>query len=186
MTDEEIIELYWDRNEDAIHQSDVKYGSYCRTVANNILHDAEDTKECVNDTWLRTWLSIPPTHPMNLKVFLAKITRNLAFDRYRSLNTQKRGGGQMPLILDELTECVAADNNVEEEVNARVLADNISAFLYGLKRKDADLFVRRYFYAESIEALGKKFHMTKNNVAVNLSRTRNKLKKYLQEEGYAV
>ena len=92
----------------------------------------------------------------------------------------------MPLILDELAECVAADNNVEEEVNARVLADNISAFLYGLKRKDADLFVRRYFYAESIEALGKKFHMTKNNVAVNLSRTRNKLKKYLQEEGYAV
>lgn len=106
MDDKQIIELYWQRNEDAIHETSLKYGSYCYSIAHNILSNNEDSEECVNDTWLKAWNSIPPQRPVHLKMFLAKITRNLSFDKYKAGKAAKRGNGEIAVVLDELSECL--------------------------------------------------------------------------------
>ncbi len=182
MTDERIIELFWQRDESAVNETVLKYGSYCRIVAKNVLGSLEDCEECLNDTWLRAWNSIPPQRPQNLKMFLAKIARNLAFDRYRKQSAEKRGGGETSLILEELSECISSGNSVENTVLSKEIGVAINKFLGTLSERDRNIFVRRYFFSEATETIAKKYALSANNIMVILTRTRKKLKEYLTGE----
>lgn len=202
MTDVQIIELYWARNEAAIKETDVKYGPYCRAIAHRIVKNTEDTQECVNDTYLHTWNAIPPTRPDVLKLYLARIVRNVSFNRYKSLHAAKRGGGEIEAALDELSECVAASGSMgavakeaagsvtsspqEEGVIARELQSSINAFVKSLPERDGNLFLRRYFFTEGVKEIAERYDLTENNVSVILNRTRKKLKEHLAAEGYVV
>ena len=186
MEDTAIIDRYWKRDEQAIVETDQKYGKYCHAVAYNVLSSHEDSRECVNDTWLRAWNSMPPKRPSVLRAFLAKITRNLAFDRYRARGAAKRGGGTMEAVLEELAECadVSGNWNAEEAYAAKELKEAINSFAETLPERECDLFVRRYFFAEGISDIAGRYQMTENNAAVSLSRIRKKLRKYLEEGGF--
>lgn len=184
MEDSQIIELYWQRNTDAISETSEKYGTYCFSIAENILYSAEDSRECVNDTWLCAWNAIPPQRPAILRLFLAKITRNLSFDRFRSKKAEKRGGGELPLVLDELEECLDSGTNVEAAYESRELEEFVRQFVRALPKRERDLFVRRYFFTEPVAAAAKRYGLTENNAAVILSRTRKKLKDELRKGGY--
>ncbi len=186
MTDLQIIDLYWQRSEQAIAESDLKYGSYCFAVSNNILADALDAEECVSDTWLRAWTAIPPERPDRLKLFFAKITRNLSLDRLKVRLAQKRGGGEMNLILDELEDCVSGSVDMESEYIAKELGVCINRFVRQLPEREANLFVRRYFYGENLEMVAMQCGINAHNAAVILSRVRKKLQYHLREEGYFV
>ncbi len=186
MDDETILELYFARDERAVAETDRKYGGYCFTLANAILHNQQDAEETVSDTYLKAWNAIPPRKPGILKMFLAKITRNLAFSRWRSCNAQKRGGGEMELVLEELAGCIAAPGSIEDGLNAKELAKTIRCFLNTLPVREQDLFLRRYFFVEETEAIAERYGMKPATVQRTLSRTRMKLKSYLTKEGYAV
>ncbi len=184
MEDARIIDLYWQRSERAIAETDRKYGRYCMTVAENILRDREDSEECVSDTWLRAWNSMPPERPSILRAFLARITRNLSLDRYRRRHAQRRGGGETDILLDELRECLEGGHRVEESLEAAELAACIGRWIKGLPQRDGDIFTRRYFFAETIPTIAGRYGLTENNVTVILSRCRGRLKQHLREEGY--
>lgn len=184
MTDEKILQLFFLRNEDAIKEIDKKYGSYCFKIANNILNNREDAHECVNDAWLKAWESIPPIHPLHLDLFLAKIVRNLSINKYKSKLTHKRGKGEIALVLDELEECIAGHSDVETTFTANELNATINNFVRDLPEREGNIFIRRYFYSESIKNIAKRYHISENNIRVILNRTRNKLKIKLQKEGY--
>ncbi len=186
MDDNEIIALYFDRDEAAITETQQKYGAYCRTIADNILRSAEDTEECLSDAMLRLWNVIPPQRPVRLKLFLAKIVRNLAFDRYKQRNTEKRGGGELSAVLDELSECVADTADVEGELQSRALRKALNAFVSQLSAKERNIFVRRYFYADSMDAIARELGMTANSCSVTLSRIRKKLRLHLEQEGFTI
>lgn len=186
MEDEKIIELYFSRNEQAVAETDKKYGAYCFTLASSILNNREDAEETVSDTYLKTWHAIPPKKPNVLKMFLAKITRNLAFSRWRSSTAEKRGGGEMALVLEELSGCLAAPEQVEDQLNAKELAKTIRCFLNTLPQREQDIFLRRYFFVEESETIASRYHMKRATVLRTLSRTREKLKVYLNQEGYAL
>ena len=185
MDDQRIIELYFDRDESAIAETQKKYGAYCHTVAAAILSDARDTEECVNDTYLHAWNAIPPTRPSILSAFLAATTRNLALMRYRANHRQRRGGGAVALALDELESCIPAPTggNIADDVHLR---DTLNAFLRSLPATSRDIFLRRYFYLEKPEQIAKAYLLKKANVRLILSRTRQKLKTALEQEGVAV
>ncbi|MBQ7581188.1 MAG: sigma-70 family RNA polymerase sigma factor, partial [Lachnospiraceae bacterium] len=178
-TDNEIIELFWMRNENAILETEAKYGNYCFSVANNILVNREDAEECVSDTWLTAWNTIPPKRPKVLRLFLARITRRGAFDRYRRNTAGKRGGGEITQSLDELADCLPAPSSVEMELSAQEMKTCISAFLVTLPERDADVFLRRYFYVESVPEIAKRYALKESNVLMVLSRTRKKLEQHL-------
>ncbi len=182
MEDHDIIALYFDRNENAIRETAQKYGAYCGSIALNILSSAEDTEECLNDTWLRAWNSIPPHRPNVLRVFLGKITRNLALDRYKARNAEKRAGGEFAMSLDELKECVGA----EDERDSAVIGESISRFLRGQSKETRGVFVCRYFYCDSIADIARRFGMSEGKVKTLLFRTRAKLKIHLEGEGITV
>ena len=184
MNDNQIIVLYQQKNADAIAESNRKYGAYCFSVADNILHSNEDAEECVNDTWLRAWNAIPPHNPHNLKLFLAKITRNLAFNRFQAQTAKKRGGTEISLVLDELSECIAVGATVETTYEAQELEQILRAFVYTLPMRDRNVFVRRYFFTEAAALIAQRYNLTENHVLVILSRTRKKLKLHLIKEGY--
>lgn len=184
MEDAQIVELYWRRDETAIRETEGKYGAYCRRVADSILHNAQDTEECVNDTWLRAWNAIPPQRPAALRMFLAKITRNLAFDRFRGQTAGKRGGGETELILEELGECLSTGETSETRLLLRELEGAVNQFVRGLPERECNVFVRRYFFAETAAAIAGRYGLTANHVTVILSRTRRKLKEHLKKEGY--
>lgn len=184
MDDNQIIELYWQRNESAIAETDAKYGKYCFAVANNILRNNADSEECVNDTYLHAWNAMPPQRPNVLKLFLAKMTRNLSFNRYKAQTAEKRGGTEVAIVLDELSECIASNANVEKELEAKELGETVKAFARTLPERECNVFVRRYFFAEPICEIASRYGMSENNVSVILSRTRKKLKKLLIKEGY--
>ena len=186
MTDTEIIELYRSRSENAVRESDRKYGAYCFAVADNILNSREDSGECVNDTWLHTWNVIPPKCPDRLKMFFAKITRNLAVDRLRLKKSQKRGGGQLEAALDELEDCIAGRSIVDEALDKKLLGECIDAFQREIKTRDRQFFLRRYFYTEAVSDIASRFGVSANAVSVSLARTRGKLKERLEKEGFFV
>ena len=186
MTDLQIIDLYWCRDQDAISQSDQKYGAYCFAVANHILSDRLDSEECVSDTWMRAWTAIPPQRPNQLKLFFAKITRNLSVDRLKARFAQKRGGGETDMILEELQDCLASSGDVESQYMAKELGQTINTFVRGLTEREANLFVRRYFYAEKVEEIAARYQLSSHNTAVILSRVRQKLKLHLEKEGFLV
>ncbi|WP_458458790.1 RNA polymerase sigma factor [Pseudobutyrivibrio sp.] len=184
MKDEQIIELYFKRDERAIEETDIKYGDYCEAIAGNILWNKQDVEECVDDTYMKTWNRIPPTRPRIFKAFVGKITRELAFDMYKASKSLKRGGGVMHEILDELEECIPDSSNVEASILGNELADIIRDFVNSLEEKEAYIFTSRYFYAEEIGGIADKYGITKHNVTVILGRLREKLKKTLVKEGY--
>ena len=184
MKDSRIIELYWQKNADAIKETDSKYGAYCFAIADNILHNKEDAEECVNDTWLNAWNAMPPQKPTKLQMFLAKITRNLSFNRYRARSAEKRGSGEITLILDELAECLAAESDVASEYEAQELGQCIRMFVRSLPVRDGNVFVRRYFFTEPVTAIARRYGLTESNVTVILHRTRKKLKAHLIKEGF--
>lgn len=184
MKDEQIIALYWDRDEHAIRETNIKYGAYCFSVAHRILNSREDSEECVSDTWLRAWNAMPPKRPDRLRLFLARITRNLSFDRYRLLTADKRGRGEIAVVLDELAECLPAPTDVAAELEAAELEHCINRFLHSLTSRESDIFLRRYFFAESVSQIAVHYTLQPSNVLVILSRTRQKLKAHLQKEGF--
>lgn len=184
MTDDKIIQLFFQRKETAIEETSKKYGSYCFKIANNILNNREDSEECLSDTWLKSWDSIPPARPVHFNLFLAKIVRNLAISKYRSNHTHKRGKGEIALVLDELEECITGQSDVETLYMAEELQNIINRFVRGLSERDGNVFIRRYFYADSIKDISNRYHISENNVRVMLSRTRSKLRIVLEKEGY--
>lgn len=181
MEDSKIISLFWERSEDAITQTSQKYGKYCYTIAYNILANNEDSEECVNDTYLRAWDSIPPKKPTRLGAFLAKITRNLSLNLYEKKLAQKRGGGQVPLLLDELSQCVSSGFDISS--SSFEISVCINEFLKTLSSQNRRLFVKRYFYSLPISEIAKGEQMSENRVSVSLFRLREKLKNLLEKEG---
>ncbi len=186
MDDEWIVRLYWDRNETAISESSKKYGAYCTAIAENILLNRSDTEECVNDTWLRAWNAMPPHMPSVLSVFLGKITRNLAFDRFRKLRREKRGGSSFDVVLDELAECVSGSDDTERRWEEKELIDEINRFLSHLPKEQRYMFLLRYWYADPVSDIAERFQTSANNVSVTLSRVRQRLKRHLIERGFDV
>ena len=184
MEDHQIVELYWQKNADAISETSNKYGGYCFAIADYILNNTEDSEECVNDTWHHVWNAIPPQKPNVLRMFLAKITRNLSVNRFKARNAEKRGGGEILLVLDELADCLAGETDVEREYEGRELEQCIRRFVRGLPERDGNVFVRRYFFTEPVAAVAERYGLTENNVMVILSRTRKKLRLKLVKEGY--
>ncbi len=184
MTDQEIIDRFWQRDEAALQASSQKYGGYCFTIAQRILSSREDSEECVNDTWLNAWRSIPPQRPTHLRLYLAKITRSLAINKYQSRTAAKRGGGETPLLLEELSQCLTDPDGVESAYLAKELGQAINCFVRTLKRREGDIFLRRYFYAQPVRDIAKDFGLTPHRTTVLLSRTRQKLKQYLTQEGF--
>lgn len=186
MEDVQIVGLYWDRNEDAIAESAAKYGGYCRQIANNILDDRSDAEECVNDTWLGAWNAMPPHRPARLSTFLGKITRNLSCNKYKANNAGKRGGGQLTQALEELRECAAGPGGAPETTEDEELARLINDFLRGLPPRECNVFLRRYWYVESMEQIAGRYGMTANSVKASLFRSRTKLRRFLEKEGVAL
>lgn len=186
MEDEQILDLYFARDEQAVVETDRKYGGYCFSLANIILNNQQDAEETVSDTYWKTWNAIPPVRPGVFRMFLAKITRNLAFSRWRQYSADKRGGGEMVLVLEELESCAAPTGNAEEELSAKELAKAIRAFLNTLPQREQDIFLRRYFFVEESETIARRYGMRPATVLKNLSRTRMKLKTYLTQEGYYI
>lgn len=182
MTDEEIITAYFDRDEGAIRLSQSRYGAYCRSLVARILGSPEDVEEVLSDLWLRAWDSIPPNKPGNLKLYLAKIGRNLACNRLREQSALKRGDGA-DAVLEELSEVLGGETT-EDVMDAKELRIAVNRFLRTLPEKECNIFVRRCFYAESLDEIAKRFGMRKNTVSVTLHRTRAKLRDYLIKEGY--
>ena len=186
MEDTKILDLYFARDEQAVAETASKYGAYCFSLANSILSDKQDAEEAVSDTYWKAWNAIPPQRPAVLKLFLAKITRNLSFSRWRKLTAEKRGGGEMALVLEELSECVAAPGSVEDRMNGKELANAIRSFLNTIPPREQDIFLRRYFFVEESGAIARRYGMKPATVLRTLSRTRSKLKQYLSKEGYGV
>lgn len=186
MNDSQIIALYWQRNEAAIAETNQKYGAYCYSIANNILSNKEDSDECVNDTWLRAWNVIPPQKPNAFRLFLAKITRNLSFDKFKAKHADKRGGGELALVLDELESCISDSSDTEAEFSLKELTESINSFLHTLSERECNIFLRRYFYAESVAEISIRYSLKDSNVQVILSRTRKKLREHLEKEGYII
>lgn len=178
MEDQLIIKLFFQRSENAIEELAQKYGKLCNSISINILKNKEDAEECVNDTWLAVWNTVPPKAPNPLQAYVCKITRNLSLKKYYSNTAQKRNN-YYDVILEEITECLESDRNVEEDILAKELEDEINFFLTSLKKKERVLFVLRYWYCFSPEEIAKKMQMSTNAVAVCLHRTRGKLQKYL-------
>jgi RNA polymerase sigma-70 factor (ECF subfamily) len=184
MDDRKIVQLYWDRDEQAIPATADKYGSYCTAIAKNILGNNEDAEECVSDTYLNAWNSMPPHRPSVLPTFLGKITRNLSFNRYKHNTADKRGGGELPAVLDELADCVSGKEDMEQEFNQQELVRAINAFLDTLPRDKRGIFICRYWYTDSISEIANRHGMKEGAVSMTLSRLRANLHDYLLERGF--
>lgn len=183
MDDNLIIDLYWARSESAIGETDKKYGSYLGTIAYNILYSHEDAGEAVNDTYLRAWDSMPPERPNILSAYLAKITRRISLNKRRNQRAEKRGGGEINLVLDELSESIPSGFSVEQEVDAKALGEVLNRFLGNLKETERDMFLRRYWYMDSISDIAAVFGCGESKVKTTLYRTRQKLLATIESEG---
>ena len=182
MEEMEIVQLYWDRDERAIEESEQKYGGLCRSVALRVLENIEDSEECVSDTWLRSWNAIPPQRPSLLGAFLARITRNLALDRWRAAHAARRGGSETALALEELEDCVSGVR-LEDEVERRELTRALNGFLRSLPEGDRTLFLRRYWAVETLESLAKQEGMSVSALHRRLGKLRAALADHLRKEG---
>lgn len=186
MTDYDIVKLYHDRLEKAISETDKKYGAYCTAVADNILHNKLDADECVNDTYLRAWNSMPPQWPDHLRTYLGKITRNLAINRFKHYAAEKRGKGQTHLVLSELEGCLPSGNDTEKAYNEILLVKALESFLKSQPKEKRNIFLRRYWYLCPIKEIADNFSMSESKVTSLLFRMRNKLKEHLEKEGIFV
>ena len=186
MKDHEIVELYWKRDETAITETANQYGNYCHAISYYILNNAEDAEECVNDTWLGAWKTMPPQRPNRLATFLGKITRNLSINRFKQYAAEKRGGGQTELALSELEDCIPAPTTVEQIVEEEVLVDSLNRFLYAQPEQKRNIFIRRYWYLYPIRDIAGAYGMSESKIASLLFRMGNELKKHLEKEGIAL
>ena len=184
MDDEQIVALYWQRSDRAIPETAAKYGAYCRTIAQNILSSAEDAEECVNDTWLRAWNSMPDQRPTGLRLYLGRLTRWLSLERLRKERRDKRGGGEASIALEELSECLAAPGDLQQQVELRELTGAVNRFLGTLSPAERTVFLARDWYACPIHTIAVKHGFGESKVKTMLHRTRKKLQKHLREEGY--
>ena len=208
MDDANIVQLYWDRNEQAIPATADKYESYCTSIAKNILGNHEDTEECVNDTYLGVWNSVPPKQPNPLLTYVCKITRNLAwnsmpphrpsilstflgkivrnlsFNRYKHNTADKRGGGELPVVLEELSDLVSGKDEVEQAFDQKELTKAIDTFLDSLSPKKRSIFISRYWYTDNISEIAVRHGMNDGAVSMTLNRLRLKLHNYLLERGF--
>ena len=183
MEDKQIVDLYWLRSESAISETAIKYGRYCYYIAHNILHNNEDSEECVNDTYLNAWNVMPDQRPSKLSTFLGKITRNLSLNRWELYNAEKRGSGQIPLALHELHECIPSTDSADHLVDDLALAEIINRFLAALPKERRMIFMRRYWYLSPIAEIAADYSMSESKVKMSLLRSRNALKQVLEEEG---
>lgn len=184
MDDKAIVELYFARSEKAISETAIKYGGYCYRIANNILSNKEDSEESVNDTYLAAWNNMPPRHPSVLATFLGKITRNISLDRWKSRSAYKRGGGEVTLALEELSECISSGESTEQVAEKRELLRCINWFLNELPEIERNMFVLRYWYLEPVQQIADHYGFTLSKTASMLRRTREKLSKQLKKEGF--
>lgn len=183
MDDREIIALYFKRLESAITETAKKYGNYCFSISHNILRNRHDAEESVNDTYLQTWNSIPPTKPNCLSAYLAKIVRNISLNRIKSQNTQKRGSGEYELVYEELEGTISSSQLVEDLLDEISLRDLINRWLDTLSPEQRMVFVGRYWYFDSISTISAKMDFSDSKTKMLLLRLRNDLKKYLESEG---
>lgn len=184
MEDTRIVNLYWARSENAIAETSAKYGSYCYSIAYNILANAEDADESVNDTYLDAWNSMPPHRPAILSTFLGKITRRVSIDKWRGRTAEKRGSGEIMLVLDELSDCVPSSQDVEHEIEAAELAKVINDFVMSLPPMDRRVFICRYWYLDPISAISQQFGFSQSKVKMMLYRQRQRLLSHLEREAY--
>ncbi|MDL2234481.1 sigma-70 family RNA polymerase sigma factor [Ruminococcaceae bacterium OttesenSCG-928-L11] len=185
MQDNEIVDLYWARAESAIAETSIKYGRYCKSIARNILASEQDADECVNDTYLGAWNAMPPQRPSRLAVFLGKITRNIALNKHDYNSAQKRNS-RFDALLSELEECIPGPDSAEDAFDEGETARSISAFLRESTPEVRNVFLRRYWYAEPISAIAKRFQISESKVKSMLFRTRSRLKIHLEQEGIAL
>ena len=186
MKDSQIVDLYWQRDETAISETEAKYGRFCFSIANNILHDDEDAKECVNDTYLGAWNAMPPHRPEMLSTFLGKITRRLSLKKWRDRSADKRGGGSVALSMEELEECIPSRQSADDSIAVAELTNIINEFLETLPVEERRVFLRRYWYFDSISDISARFGFGESKVKMMLKRTRDKLLVRLQKEDAAV
>lgn len=182
MEDAKIIELYWARDEQAIVETDTKYGKLCKQLAKNILRNLEDAQEIVNETYLGVWNSIPPNRPQYLKTFVCKITKNLALAKARYNNAEKRKPEGI-VSLAELEDIVSGKLNVEEEYEKKVVSGYISDFLRSIDEEKRNIFLSRYWYHNSMADIARGYGISESKVKTTLFRTRRKLKEYLKNQG---
>lgn len=183
MEDNKIVDLYWQRSDLAISETNQKYGRYCHTIAYHICGTDEDAEECVNDTWFRAWNLMPDQRPTVLSAFLGRITRNFAIDCIKAKNRLKRGGGEVVFALEELDECIPGGMNPELALEEKVLETAVGAFVSDLSKTEKLIFILRYWYVVPIDEIAAKLQFSEGKVKSILFRTRKKLKKYLLEEG---
>lgn len=183
MEDSQILALYFARSENAIQETDRKYGRYCYRIAYSILASRQDSEESVNDTYLSAWNSIPPRKPAQLATYLGRLTRNISIDRWRGTNAQKRGGGEAALALDELSQCVSGQPDIEEAMIQKEVIASLNRFLASLSEEERDVFLCRYWYVNSMEEIARKTGFSLGKIKSMLHRTRKKLAANLQKEG---
>lgn len=184
MEDTAIIDLYWERNERAITETDKKYGKYLYTIAYNIVHDTSDSEECVNDTYLGTWERIPPARPNVFQVFLSKITRNIAISKYRKASAAKRIPSELTLSLDELEPYVVYSPSVEEEFAAGELGRLINIYLRSLSKRREFIFICRYYYSDSVAQIAAMLEVSPRTIYRELNELRDGLRALLDKEGF--
>jgi len=182
MEDREIIKLFNERSEQGVIELSKKYGRLCRMIAHNVLHDDLDTEECVNDAFLRVWNLIPPEDPVSLQAYVCQVVRNTATDRYDKNTAQKRNSSY-DVALHELDECIENGVSVEKAIEDKELSEIIDNFLAGLDKVSRVMFVRRYWFSESVNSIAKRVNKSPHTVTVKLARIRERLKKYLIEKG---
>ena len=185
MEDSKIIELFFERSEQAIIELSEKYGFMCRKVAENILNDRNDSEECVNEAFFVAWNTIPPQRPDPLLSYVLRIVRNLALKKYHERTAQKRNS-IYDIALDEIMDCIPAASSVEDEIAANEITEMIDSFLGTLDQQSRVMFVRRYWYADSIEEIAEMFHRNRHYISVRLSRIRKALRQYLIKEGVSL
>ena len=184
MDDQSIVALFWDRSEQAIAETDRKYGAYCYSIAYHALANSEDAEESVSDTYMAAWNQLPPHRPSILATFLGKITRRISINRWKAKNTAKRGGGQITLTLEELDDCVDGKQNIERAYESHELVWAFNRFLETLPETERDVFLRRYWFFDSIADIAESFGFAQSKVTSMLYRTRGKLRKQLEKEGF--
>ena len=186
MEDEQIVTLYWDRDEAALQETEAKYDRYLTKIAYNILADMEDSRESVNDTYLAAWNSMPPQRPSVLSTYLGKLTRRISIDRFRYRIRDKRAGSEYAISLSELSDCVSGGNTAEEIVNAKALADAIGVYLRLQSKETQAAFLGRYYFLDPVKEIARYLGMSESKVKSLLYRTRLGLKEYLQKEGFCL
>lgn len=186
MEDEKIIELYLARSENAISETSAKYGAFFLRISRNILRSEQDAEECVNDTYLKAWNSIPPTRPQKLAAYLGRIVRNLSLNRWNRLNAVKRGAGEVTLALDELEECIPAADTVQRESDRKEISGALNQFLQGLSVEKRTVFLRRYWYLVPVKDIAEQLGMTESKVKSMLLRIRGQLREFLEKEDITI